>query len=248
MAVTKEHILVEIRRLAVENGGVAPGTKAFIRATGIKESDWRGRYWINWGHALQEAGYQPNSWVTGAPEDTLLCQLAMDARALGHYPVDSELKIARHNGTEVPSPLVLRRRFGSAQATADALLRYARSENDAALASICEARLKLETPRAARAASPVSISGCVYLMKSGQFYKIGLSNSSGRRGYEIGIQLPEHLKLVHEIKTDSPAALEAYWHDRFAAKRKNGEWFDLDAADIKAFTRRKRFFFAEVFC
>jgi hypothetical protein len=247
MAVPKEHIVSEIRRLAVENGGRPPGTQAFKRETGMTENAWRGRYWVNWGQALTEAGYTPNSWCQPIPEEDLLKRLAMHIRELGRYPVNSELSIRRLNDPELPTVKVFSNRFGSVQATADALLRYARKENDAELVAICEARVSREEPKPAKVRNEGVATGSVYLMKSGQFYKIGMSNASGRREYELGIQLPERLKLIHEIKTDCPAALENYWHNRFAAKRKNGEWFELDGAEIKSFAKRKRFMFGEAF-
>ncbi len=81
--------------------------------------------------------------------------------------------------------------------------------------------------------------GWVYLIKSGKHYKIGKTNSLGRRGYELAIQLPEKATTVHSIKTDDPTGIEAYWHKRFETKRANGEWFKLEGTDISAVKRRR---------
>jgi hypothetical protein len=59
-------------------------------------------------------------------------------------------------------------------------------------------------------AEPEDVVGFVYLMKSGRHYKIGRSNSTGRREYELALQMPEKLSTVHVIRTDGPAGIEDY--------------------------------------
>jgi hypothetical protein len=51
----------------------------------------------------------------------------------------------------------------------------------------------------------------------------------------------------HEIKTDCPHILEKYWEHRFRAKKKQGEWYNLNSEDIESFKKRREFIFSEFF-
>lgn len=84
------------------------------------------------------------------------------------------------------------------------------------------------------------INGYVYMMRSGRRYKIGHTTSPSRRHREVRLDLPDPTTVVHEIPTDDPVGIEAYWHQRFGSKRvRDTEFFTLDATDVAAFKRRR---------
>lgn len=237
----KEEILDAIRRCAEENGGVAVGKGRFERLTGITEAQWAGRHWLRWSDAVAEAGYQASSMTTALPDDAVLDALVELIRDLGHYPVSAEFRMRRRTHPTFPDHKVFRRFGNKPDVAARVIAHVAKHPDMSDVAAICE-------PIAAEAgrATPEKdedgpVAGQVYLMKSGAHYKIGRSNAAGRRAYELAIQLPERLQVVHVIDTDDAVGIERYWHLRFADRRANGEWFALTAADVAAFRRRKQF-------
>jgi hypothetical protein len=89
--------------------------------------------------------------------------------------------------------------------------------------------------------------GYVYLIRSGKYCKIGITEALYRRAAQIANGTPEGADILHSFMTDDPRGIETYWHSRFATKRvqganiSRGEWFLLDAIDIAAFKMRKQF-------
>ena len=236
----KRHILDEIRRTAELNGGIPLGRLRFLSETGIRESNWIGKFWLRWSDAIREAGYEPNTKQQAFDENWLLQKLAGLVRELGHYPVAAEIRMKAREDKEFPSHNVFSR-FGRKPEVASALLTWCGSNHgwenvEAICAPLAEAPGEDE---GIDESGEVPEYGYVYLLKAGKYYKIGRSNSPGRRAYELAIQLPERVKTVHTIKTDDPAGIESYWHQRFADRRKNGEWFELQREDVSAFRRRK---------
>ena len=236
---TKQHIIDEIRRTAKSNGGAPLGVRRFLKETGIRESDWRGRFWVRWSDAVREAGFEPNQKQGAIDDRVLLDKLIALIRELGHFPVGAEIRLKDAQDPTFPN-LKTFARFGLKHELVARVRAYCESKaGHDDVATICAAVTPSENGQSVndgKAAEPAF--GFVYLMKSGKHYKIGRSNAVGRREYELGILLPDPPSTVHKIKTDDPAGIEAYWHGRFTAKRKGGEWFDLDAADVKAFRRR----------
>ena len=238
---TKEHILSEIRRTAAENGGAPLGTGRFFAETGIKQSDWRGKFWVRWNEAVKDAGFQPNERTVARTSEDLLGRLAALVRELGRYPVMAEIRIKARSDPKFPSDKTFRR-FGGKRELAAKLEKFCRDRGKNDLAELCAAAAKADDAEDAERVPEEAATGdlgYVYLMRSGRYYKIGRTNALGRREYELAIQLPEAAKVVHSIKTDDPEGIEGYWHRRFQDRRKNGEWFELTSHDLAAFRRRK---------
>lgn len=235
---TKDRILAEIKRIARECGGIPPGKQKFETETGIGESSWSGRFWARWGDALREAGFSPNAWQVPHEKEFLIQSYVRLIRELGRFPVKRELSLKRKSDLTFPASTTFAR-LGSKSIAAKQIMDYCRTRAGYEdVIKICEP-VAIDSKKDDVKREDEAEIGFVYLLKSGRHYKIGRSNSAGRREYELAIQLPDKVVNVHTIRTDDPAGIEAYWHNRFAAKRRGGEWFNLDAADVNAFRRRK---------
>lgn len=238
---TKEHILSEIRRTATADEGVPLGQDRFAAETGIKQADWIGRHWARWGDALREAGFAPNQLQGARTDEDLLGSLATLVRDLGRFPVANEIKLKARSDPGFPWHNTFAK-FGRKVALAARLEHFCKERGEDDVAAICAGVVNAERPEQLGPPSVAGIVGYVYLVRHGarREYKIGKTGNPLRREGEIRTELPEQLLPVHQIATDDPSGVERYWHMRFAEKRKNGEWFALDADDVAAFKRWRR--------
>src|SRR5260370_17416672 len=210
MRVSKEHILSEVRRSAGENGGQALGRGAFLNATGIRESDWIGKWWPRWNDVLAEGGFPANQMNPRRPDDDMLQRLAEFVRELGHYPVIAELKMKASADKTFPSPKTFDR-FGGKRGVAARLQAFALERGMDDVAALCGPVLTGDGEDVSAKATPEAAPvGGVYLVKSGRFYKVGGSNAAGRRQYEWATRLPAKATLVHPIPTHRPPAPELH--------------------------------------
>lgn len=231
----RDFILSEIKRLAFENGGTAPGQNAFTNATGISTGKWRGIHWLRWSDALAEAGFAANAWNQKTDTNEVVRQIAELTRELQRLPTRSEIRMRRQTHPEFPAHSTVSAHLRTNADMVQALLQFA--EKEKGWIDLPEYLPAIEkVPIAPRNGNRVD--GHVYLLKSGGHYKIGRSDEIERRFREIKLALPESVTLVHSIQTDDPSGIEAYWHRRFADRRANGEWFSLTGNDVHAFCRR----------
>ena len=231
----KDHILDEIRRTARANGGKALGHRRFATETGIGWNDWHGKHWVRWSDAVQEAGVESNTFEDAYEEDYLVKRLLDLTRELGRIPVHGDLRIKARNDATFPSDRPFRRMGPKSGWTAKMLALAQRDAQYADLVPLLaqDVANSVEadnTDSDGASESKQEVVGFVYMLRAGKHYKIGKTNAVGRRERQLAIQLPERADTVHVIKTDDPGGIEAYWHRRFADRRKNGEWMQVTVA------------------
>lgn len=209
----KDYILSEIKRTAEKNKGIALGKIRFLQETGIKESDWYGKFWNRWGTAIEEAGFTPNK-LQGAYKDSFLLDKFIELiREIDKYPVKGDLLMKAKADSDFPSHNTFQR-FGNKRDLALAVINYCSAkEGYDRVIEICspisqkEKRAKQQVPLDK---VRVKDDGYVYLMQFGKEYKIGTSNNVERRFRELKTQMPYEGKIIHTIVTGDPEGIEAY--------------------------------------
>lgn len=157
-------------------------------------------------------------------------------RHFGRIPTEIDLKMLSRERGDFPGHSTFTNHFGGKSSLVAALAGFVRENEE--FDDLID--LLPQSQNSADDKAPESIGeGYVYLLKSGNHFKVGRSNELERRVKQISPQLPELVTFEHMIRTDDPPGIEAYWHRRFKERRAKGEWFKLTPADIRAFKRRK---------
>ena len=237
---TKQDILNAIRQTAQENGGQPLGEKSFAKETGINAYDWK-KFWARFGDAQKEAGFTPNTLTKGYTDEFIVGKMIGLIRKLGRFPMHGDLRIEKNNDPDFPSNSSLFSTKEEKRQLAQKISSWCEGKKDYQdIVEFCAPVLSEIMSTEKLNVDSKTVVGAVYLFKHDKHYKIGKTFDTVRRGNELKIQLPKNLDLIHEIKTDDPSGVEAYWHKRFESKRMNGEWFDLNSADLKAFKRWRK--------
>jgi hypothetical protein len=230
----RERIITEIQRINNQTGQVL-GVRAFEIATGILRREWTGKIWARWSDAIKEAGFEPNELTQRYDSKTVLEFVANCSETLGRLASSSDLRLYGRNNPGSPSSKTIENHFPNRSLLISALRDF--SEREPSYSFLLNMLPEVTTEREERAASLAQ--GHVYLLRAGDYYKIGQSSDLEKRVKSINVALPDKATLEHAISTDDPPGFEAYWHRRFADRRANGEWFKLSRADVMAFKKRK---------
>ncbi len=75
--------------------------------------------------------------------------------------------------------------------------------------------------------------GFIYIIKSGEYYKIGRAKDKDNRVKTYITENPKEIKLIFSHKVKNSKATERFLHQMFHKKKFRNEWFSLNEEDIK---------------
>jgi len=191
----------------------------------------------------REAGFEPNCLQPAYEDAYLFEKLVALTREHGRFPTHREVLTKTYNDDDFPSPTAFRR-LGDKKTLITKLVGYCTAHPRHADVGALLKPLVSHVGKSHRRSPPKRHEyGFVYLVEGhpGE-YKIGRTNLVDRRLAQLGAKAAVEPRLVHEIKTDDPSGVEAYWHRRYRDKRMRGEWFRLSASEVKVFKRWRRIY------
>ena len=237
---TKNAITQRIRELAATRGNHV-SYEVFLSETGIKANWLRSQEWYSgWNNLLAELELNTRVFRVPRTQPSLIAKAVAELiEREGRWPTEDDLTRERKRNNLFPSLNVIRPLRKSGE-LAKLIVALGTTDEQFAKAALIAKPYVTSESEASELGKNESVKGYVYLLRSGRRYKIGKSNDPSRRFREVRLELPDETHQVHTIPTDDPTGIEAYWHQRFAAKRvRNTEFFELDANDVQAFKRRK---------
>lgn len=92
------------------------------------------------------------------------------------------------------------------------------------LRELYEAKHSIEVEIRRRTFTP---DGYVYVLRAGDYYKIGRAKDADSRIRQLKIQLPFPVEVAYLFPCEDYVATEAFYHRLYADVRVNGEWFLL---------------------
>lgn len=75
--------------------------------------------------------------------------------------------------------------------------------------------------------------GCIYVIKAGEYRKIGRTKNINDRIRTLKIQLPFPVEVEAVVPCENSAASEAFLHKAYSCNRRNGEWFYMENGELE---------------
>lgn len=146
---------------------------------------------------VAEAGLEANLPPSKLTDDQLCEALFGLAEEVGRFPSNADMEIKRSESKDFPARQTVTKRLGQAHERAQAFYEWAKGNDcDVTISSIFLAETKSDNGNVRR----TSRIGWVYLIKQGQFYKLGAADNPARRLRELANQTSEDTMPEHEIK------------------------------------------------